>query len=165
MRTIDLIVIHCSATREGQSHGAADIDRWHRAQGWNGIGYHYVIGLTGKVERGRPLEQPGSHVRGHNARSIGIVYIGGLAANGVTPKDTRTTAQRRSMAALVAELRARFRGARVCGHRDLSPDRDGDGVVEQHEWLKACPSFDVASWLASPDAVPTETAMLGVRGL
>src|SRR3546814_19322645 len=91
-RKINLIVVHCSATREGQPHTAADIDRWHRAQGWNGIGYHWVVRLDGTVEIGRPQPIAGSHVKGHNAPSIGVVYVGGLAANGVTPQDNRQPA-------------------------------------------------------------------------
>lgn len=146
-RTITHIVIHCSATREGQDHDAADIDRWHKAQGWAGIGYHYCVKLDGTVERGRPEGLMGSHVRGHNARTIGVVYIGGVAANGVTPKDTRTEAQKKGLGSIVDELLKRYPHAKVCGHRDLSPDKDGDGKVEPHEWLKACPSFDVAEWM------------------
>lgn len=147
MRKVNLIVIHCSATREGQKHTAADIDRWHKAQGWNGIGYHHVVLLDGTVQKGRDESAAGSHVKGFNANSIGVVYIGGLAANGVTPKDTRTEAQKKSLAALIKSLKVKYPGAKVVGHRDLSPDKDKDGVVEPHEWLKACPSFDVSSWL------------------
>jgi N-acetylmuramoyl-L-alanine amidase len=147
MRKVDKIVIHCSATREGQAHNAKDIDRWHKAQGWNGIGYHHVVLLDGTVEKGRDESLAGSHVKGFNATSIGVVYIGGLAANGVTPKDTRTDAQKVALAKLIKELKAKYPGAKVMGHRDLSPDKDKDGVVEPHEWLKACPSFDVSSWL------------------
>jgi hypothetical protein len=147
MRKIDKIVIHCSATREGQPHTAADIDRWHKAQGWNGIGYHHVVMLDGTVQKGRDEEVAGSHVKGFNANSIGVVYIGGLASNGVTPKDTRTDAQKTALAKLIKALKAKYPGSKVMGHRDLSPDKDKDGVVEPHEWLKACPSFDVASWL------------------
>lgn len=147
MRKIDRIVIHCSATREGQKHDAADIDRWHKAQGWGKIGYHYVILLDGVQQNGRPEAEAGIHVKGFNANSIGIVYIGGVAANGQTPKDTRTPDQKLALASLVRTLKAKYPKAKVMGHRDLSPDKDGDGVVEKHEWLKACPSFDVAEWL------------------
>ena len=30
----------------------------------------------------------------------------------------------------------------VLGHRDTSPDLDGDGIVEPEEWTKMCPCFD-----------------------
>lgn len=141
------IVIHCTATREGNDVSAATIRGWHKKQGWADIGYHYVIRLDGTVEHGRPLALVGSHVRGWNAGSAAIVYVGGLDANGKA-KDTRTPAQKRAMAKVIRELRERF-PVPVMGHRDLSPDKDGDGVVEKHEWLKDCPCFDVPAWFAA----------------
>jgi N-acetyl-anhydromuramyl-L-alanine amidase AmpD len=146
-KNIRRIVIHCTATREGQDIDAATIRRWHLRQGWSDIGYHFVIGIDGEIERGRPEEIAGSHVRGFNTGSIGVVYVGGLDAQG-KGKDTRTPAQQDAMAQLVRDLLASYPGAEVVGHRDLSPDRDGDGVVERHEWLKECPCFDVRSWWA-----------------
>jgi N-acetylmuramoyl-L-alanine amidase len=134
MRNISAIVIHCSATPEGKMFTAKDIDAWHRGQGWNGIGYHFVIRLDGMVETGRPVEVPGSHVKNHNFDTVGLVYVGGCDAAGRKAKDTRTQAQKAAMRKLVDELLARFPGAKVCGHRDLP------GVA------KDCPSFDVAKW-------------------
>lgn len=142
---IKRIVIHCTATREGQDVDAATIRKWHVGQGWRDIGYHFVIRLDGSVERGRPEDQVGSHVQGFNTGSIGVVYAGGLDRQG-RPKDTRTPEQTQAMARLVGELVKAYSGAKVMGHRDLSPDKDGDGVVEQHEWLKDCPCFDVGAW-------------------
>ena len=52
MRTITLIIIHCSAVRPYQTSNAAQIDSWHRARGWNGIGYHYVILRDGTIQTG-----------------------------------------------------------------------------------------------------------------
>lgn len=140
-RAIDTIVLHCAATIEGRDHSAAEIRNWHKGQGWRDIGYHFVVRLDGTIEAGRPLAQAGSHVKGHNARSIGIVYVGGLGKD-AKPKDTRTDPQKASLAVLLHDLKARWPKARILGHRDLSPDLDGDGVVEPHEWLKACPCFD-----------------------
>ena len=108
MRKIDLIIIHCSATREGKDFRAADIDRWHRQQGFKSIGYHFVVRLNGEVERGRPIAEVGAHCKGHNATSIGVCYIGGLAADGKTPKDTRTVEQRKAMRNLVKTLKHVF---------------------------------------------------------
>ena len=146
-KNIRRIVIHCTATREGQEIPAATIRRWHLRQGWSDIGYHFVIGIDGEIERGRPEDLPGSHVKGFNAGSIGVVYVGGLDAQG-RGKDTRTPAQRLALAQLVHRLLAKYPGAEVLGHRDLSPDKDRDGVVEPHEWLKECPCFDVRAWWA-----------------
>jgi N-acetylmuramoyl-L-alanine amidase len=147
-KNIKRIAIHCTATREGQDISVATIRQWHLKQGWSDIGYHFVIGLDGKVERGRPEHTPGSHVRGFNAGSIGVVYVGGLDAQGKA-KDTRTPAQKRAMADLVRSLLKAYPGADVLGHRDHSPDKDGDGVIERHEWLKECPCFDVRAWWSS----------------
>ena len=77
MRKIDSIIVHCSATKAGQDFTAADIDRWHRERGFNGIGYHYVIRLDGRLEKGREIDLAGAHCKGWNERSVGICYIGG----------------------------------------------------------------------------------------
>ena len=129
MRTITDLIIHCSATAAGKDFTAADIDRWHRAQGWACIGYHYVIRIDGTVEPGRPIDKVGAHCSGHNANSIGICYIGGLASDGKTPKDTRTPAQRLSLRNLITTLRHIYPTATIHGHRDYAN--------------KACPCFDV----------------------
>lgn len=147
MREIDSIIIHCSATRAGMDFSIADIDRWHRARGMNGVGYHYVIGLDGSVEKGRREEQVGAHCLKWNERSVGICYIGGLDAEG-RPADTRTDEQREAMRRLIGELRQRYRIVAVMGHRDASPDLNGDGVIEPDEFIKWCPCFDVRKWLA-----------------
>ena len=95
MRQINKIIIHCTATKEGQFVDVAEVTKWHKARGFNTIGYHYLIGLNGEIWTGRPLEQAGAHTEGYNANSIGICYVGGLDANS-KPKDTRTRFQRRS---------------------------------------------------------------------
>lgn len=143
---IKRIVVHCTATREGQSVNAATIRQWHLKQGWSDIGYHYVILLDGRVEKGRADNLVGSHVKGWNTGSLAIVYVGGLDKDGKA-KDTRTMAQKKAMKDLIAKLAAQHKVTRIVGHRDLSPDKDGDGVVEKHEWLKDCPCFDVPAWV------------------
>lgn len=130
MRSITLIIVHCSANRAGSALRLADIDRHHRSLGWKGCGYHYVIPTDGTLEEGRPEAEAGAHCRHHNRHSIGICYIGGLSADG-TPADTRTEAQRATLRRLLASLHRRFPRALIVGHRDLDP-------------LKACPCFDAA---------------------
>lgn len=146
MRRIDTIIIHCSATKRGADYGAADIEQWHRQRGFRSIGYHYVVRLDGTVEAGRPIEQTGAHCKGWNATSIGICYIGGLDENG-KPADTRTPEQKKALKALVGDLKRKYGIRQIIGHRDTSPDRDGDGMVEPEEYIKACPCFDVKRWL------------------
>lgn len=133
MRKITKLIIHCSATPEGRDYTVADIDRWHRARGFKGIGYHYVIYRDGSVHPGRAVEVIGAHCTGQNANSIGICYIGGLAADGKTAKDTRTPAQKEALRKLVAELKAKYPGVTVHGHREFAN--------------KACPCFDVKTQL------------------
>lgn len=140
MRKIDKIVVHCSATKAGMPYTAADVDRWHKSRGWFCIGYHFVIDLDGTVELGRPVSQVGAHAYGHNRNTIAVCYIGGLDENG-RPADTRTLEQRKSMLKLISELVASHR-CDVVGHRDLSPDVNGDGIIQPWEWLKYCPCFD-----------------------
>ena len=99
MRTINEIILHCSATPEGKNYTVEDIDRWHRQdRHWkNGCGYHYVIHLDGSIHQGRPVEMVGAHCVGHNRHSIGICYIGGYAKDGKTSKDTRTEQQKTAL--------------------------------------------------------------------
>lgn len=131
-RNICRIVVHCSATPEGRSFRKADIDRWHRANGWNGCGYHYVIGIDGKVEEGRYIENKGAHAGVYNNGSIGICYIGGMTADNTQAKDTRTDAQKDSLRWLLEQMHRLYPSAVIIGHREL-PDVH-----------KACPCFDAS---------------------
>jgi N-acetylmuramoyl-L-alanine amidase len=140
-RVIHTLVWHCTATPEGKEFSRADIDRMHRARGFNGIGYHKLVHLDGSVSEGRPENQVGAHVAGHNTGTIGYAYVGGVDAKGRT-KDTRTPVQRVAMKRLSEEAIARYGLRAVVGHRDLSPDLDHDGTVEPHEWAKVCPCFN-----------------------
>ena len=143
MRKIDLIVIHCSATREDRCFTEYDLDTCHRRRGFNGPGYHFYIRKDGRIVSTRPIERVGAHARGFNARSIGICYEGGLDREG-HPKDTRTPEQKHSMRVLVRTLLTDYPGCEGCGHRDLSTDLNGNGEIEPEEWIKACPCFEVS---------------------
>lgn len=134
MRKIDGIIIHCSATPEGRDVTVQTIRQWHKAKGWRDIGYHFIIRLDGTVEQGRPVEQQGAHCTGHNQTTIGVCYIGGVARDGKTPKDTRTDAQKASLLELVKQLQAAHRipSSNIYGHNQFAN--------------KACPSFDVQAW-------------------
>lgn len=140
-RTITDIVIHCTATRAWQDFSADDIRRMHKAQGWADIGYHYVVRLDGTIEAGRDVDKIGAHVSGHNANSIGVVYVGGLDNQGKA-KDTRTENQKHALLNLLLDLRQLYPNAKISGHRDFSPDKNNNGIVEAHEYIKQCPCFD-----------------------
>lgn len=147
MRKITHIIIHCSATREDRAYTADDLQTDHLSRGFHGIGYHYYIRRDGSVTNTRPIELVGAHVKGYNKHSIGICYEGGLDSEG-RPADTRTPEQRSTLRLLVAQLIRRFHHeVRVCDHRDLSPDLNGDGAIEPGEWVKQCPCFDVSKEL------------------
>lgn len=132
MRTITLIIVHCSANKAGSALRMADIDRYHRSLGWKGCGYHYVIPTDGTIETGRPEEKVGAHCKHHNRHSIGICYIGGLSADGKSA-DTRTEAQRIALQKLLERLHRKYPQALIVGHRDLDPQ-------------KTCPCFDCGEY-------------------
>ncbi|MFN3582801.1 MAG: N-acetylmuramoyl-L-alanine amidase [Phenylobacterium sp.] len=148
MKTIKYLVVHCSATPANRDIGAAEIRTMHRRQGWRDIGYHYVIRRNGVIEKGRPETEPGAHVQGHNSHSIGICMVGGVKPN-MTAECNFTDEQFASLRKLLNELTAKYPTAKVCGHRDLSPDRNGDGKVAPGEWVKDCPTFEAGHWFAT----------------
>lgn len=127
-RKITEIIVHCTATQEGKHFTVSDITRWHKQRGYSTIGYHYVIYLDGTRHLGRDVNISGAHCKEHNSHSIGICYVGGLASDNKTPKDTRTQAQKTALLALLRELRRVYPMARIYGHNELSS--------------KACPCFD-----------------------
>ncbi|SFR79811.1 N-acetylmuramoyl-L-alanine amidase [Sphingomonas jatrophae] len=139
------LTLHCAATPEGRDDKAGAVTAWDKAK-FGQPSYHWVIELDGTAVRTLRDDQRGAHTGGANTGNIGICYVGGVDKAG-RPKDTRTPAQLATMERLVREYRARFPRLIVRGHRDWSPDRDRDGKIEPHEWLKACPCFDVAAWL------------------
>lgn len=147
MRIINLIVIHCTASANGKPVSRETVDQWHKARGFQGIGYHWLIQPDGTVDRGRLEETPGAHAKGFNAHSIGVCLVGGIGGPDRQNPGLYTRAQWEALRLLVLELLERYPTARVVGHRDLSPDLDGDGEVEPNEWLKLCPAFPVAAWM------------------
>lgn len=187
-RSINLIVIHCSASPSGKplQHGKPGdpgflnaprvIDAWHKERGFKrsgptaktfnpwltSIGYHYVIDLTGEVFSGRHLDEIGAHAQDFNAESVGICLVGGAERDGRYTPD-----QWKSLGIVVSMLRKAYNlplqppkkqllptgkwaaTGGICGHRDLSPDKNGNGLVEPFEWLKTCPGFNVPDWLST----------------
>lgn len=131
MRKINEIIVHCSATREGQEISVDTIRQWHIRRGWSDIGYHFIIYLDGSVHEGRPLERTGAHTIGHNTNSIGICYIGGMNKEYTKAKDTRTAAQKESLENLLVSFKEKYKDIKIYGHRDFAN--------------KACPSFDATS--------------------
>jgi hypothetical protein len=147
MREINKIIIHATASREGVEQTVEDITKEHvNHRHFRTIGYHFVVYLDGSIHEGRPIEEVGAHVVGHNKDSIGIAYVGGTDSNG-KPKDTRTEAQKEVLRNKVNELKQMFPSAEVKGHRDYSEDLNKNGKIERWEWVKACPCWDVETEL------------------
>lgn len=128
-REVNEIIVHCTATKEGKEYSVDTIRQWHVQKGWRDIGYHFVVHLDGSVSVGRNIEWAGAHCEGHNANSIGIVYVGGCDKNGKA-KDTRTEAQKMALRVLISGLKQVYKINKVSGHRDYAN--------------KACPCFDVS---------------------
>lgn len=145
MRKIKTAVIHCSATIEGVWIDEATIEGWHKKRfkkiGGKHIGYHVLVYLDGTIVQTKGTEHIGQHVAGANSATIGICYIGGLDAKG-KPKDTRTPEQKASLLSVLKELKISYPDIQIKGHRDYSPDKNGNGIIEPFEFLKACPCFD-----------------------
>lgn len=147
MSKLERLVIHCTATPPGREVTAADIRRWHTSpvsqggRGWRQVGYTDLIHLDGRIERLVPNNEDAevdppeitNGARGYNTTSRHVAYVGGVAADGRTPTDTRTPQQRQALERYVGDFLRRFPRVKVVGHNELAP--------------KACPSFDVRTWL------------------
>ena len=135
IKTVDWIIVHCAATMPSMDIGFVEINKWHMAKGWFGIGYHYVIRRNGVIEKGRPETRPGAHVRGLNEVSLGICLVGGSKEGDAhVAEENFTRQQMQSLESLIEELEHRYPNAPVIGHRDVP------------NVSKICPSFDVMGW-------------------
>lgn len=146
-KPLQFLVIHCTATPEGREVSSDEIRRWHTGpvskggRGWKQVGYTDMIHLDGKVERLVDNNEDAfvdnweitNGAKGYNGISRHIVYVGGLASDAKTPKDTRTADQLRVMKAYVTAFHKRFPNVKIIGHNEIA--------------AKACPSFDVRDWL------------------
>lgn len=147
MGKLKYLVLHCTATPEGRPVTSTEIRRWHTnpvsrgGRGWKQVGYTDMIHLDGKVERLVQNNEDANvdsweitnGAKGHNSTSRHVVYVGGVARDGKTPRDTRTPSQLKAMEAYVKDFYRRFPDVKIIGHNELA--------------AKACPSFDVQKWL------------------
>lgn len=139
-RQINGIVIHCSATSNGQWHNVQEIDRWHQARGFKredafrqrfnpdllAIGYHFIIYPNGAAATGRHIDEVGAHAKNFNSKTIGVCLLG---------LDRFTQSQWETLSDIARLVQKQFPNARVIGHRDLPKVK------------KTCPGFDVSAWL------------------
>lgn len=145
-KTINRLVIHTTASRPKNFVDASVIDRWHRERGFLKIGYHYVILRDGTLQKGRKDSEVGAHVAGKNTGSLGICLVGGLNDSTGKPENNYTPEQFKTLGTLLTKLSGEHPSAIVLGHRDLSPDLNGDGKITRNEWVKECPCFDAGQW-------------------
>lgn len=145
-RDIDLIVVHCTATRPNQNVSMTELNRWFVEKDYSSIGYHYVISRDGNINNTRPITQQGAHALGYNAKSIGISLMGGVDDN-LTPENNFTTAQFSSLTSLIRKFAGTLQNLHVIGHNQISS--------------KACPSFDVQQWLSGQfDALKADSSWI-----
>ncbi len=135
MRKVKYIAVHCTAG--SQKATVNDLLAEFKRKGWKAPGYHYVITADGKIHQLLDTEKVSNGVKGYNSVSVNIAYTGGM--DGV---DNRTDEQKKSLVALLKLLRKRYPDAVIQGHRDFSPDLNGNGTIEKSEWIKMCPGFD-----------------------
>lgn len=149
MAKLNNLVIHCTATPEGRKVSSQEIRAWHTnpvskgGRGWKQVGYTDLFHLDGTTERMVANNEDANvdsweitnGATGYNNTSRHVVYVGGVARDGKTPKDTRTSGQLKAMEAYVKDFHRRFPGVKIIGHNQVA--------------AKACPSFDVQRWLRS----------------
>lgn len=146
-RRINFIVVHCTA---GHTNAKAVQDYFTRpkskgGRGWKRGGYHRIIEKDGTIVEMYDFDKVTNGVKGHNSDTIHVAYVGGVEEDNVRkPKDTRTPEQKKALIKCIEEAKDYCEGDEVgvVGHRDFSPDRNGSGVIESWERIKACPSFD-----------------------
>lgn len=139
MRKIERIFVHCTAGSQKQT--IEDLRAEFRNKGWKNPGYHYVVMPDGTIKQMLGEEKVSNGVQGYNSTSVNVAYVGGIDSKGKAI-DNRTDAQKASLVKLLKELRGRYPNAPILGHRDISPDKNGNGKVDSWERIKECPCFD-----------------------
>lgn len=140
MRKIERIFVHCTAS--SQAWGVGELSAEFKRKGWKNPGYHYVVTSDGRIHQMLDDSKVSNGVKGYNSTSVNVAYVGGIDAKGKAV-DNRTAAQKKALVDLLKILRKRYPKAKILGHRDISPDQNGNGRVDQWERIKECPCFDV----------------------
>lgn len=136
MNKINLIIIHCSATRSSMDIGVKDIRRWHMAKGWSDVGYHWVIRRDGTLEQGREESVQGAHALPYNRNSLGICMVGGIHEETFKPENNFTNDQFETLENLLWELTKKYPDSDVKGH----------GTLPNIPIPKSCPCFPAEEW-------------------
>jgi len=139
MRNIKYIAVHC--TGGNQKATVADLVAEFRRKGWKAPGYHYVVLADGKIHQLLVTDKVSNGVKGFNSVTVNVAYTGGIDSNGKSV-DNRTPEQKASLLRLLKSLKEKFPQAIIKGHRDFSPDKNGNGKIDLWERIKDCPCFD-----------------------
>lgn len=139
MRKIERIFVHCTASK--QTATVDDIKQEFKNKCWENPGYHYLVDANGETHNLLPEDQVSNGVQGYNSTAVNVAYIGGIDSNG-KGIDNRTDEQKKSLKSLLTELKKKYPGAEILGHRDISPDKNKNGIVDPWERIKECPCFD-----------------------
>ena len=129
--------------------GVDELRAMHLRRGFDDIGYHWIVTRDGIIRNGRDTdndgniaEEIGAHAYGYNQESVSVCWIGSVDEQG-NAVDNRTDAQVMALLSMAFMLRLDYPKAELLGHRDLSPDLNGDGRITRFEWMKQCPCYDV----------------------
>lgn len=140
-RRIDYIFIHCTAGSQIETANSI-LNFFYKVRKWSRPGYHYIVEADGKTTNIWSESKYSNGVKGYNAHSINIAWVGGVTKQYPNGVDNRTDAQKIALRKLLMELRKRYPKAVIMGHRDVSPDLNHNGIIETWEWIKTCPCFD-----------------------
>lgn len=139
MIKIERIFVHCTASH--QTATVDDIKREFKNKGWKNPGYHYLVDASGVTHQLLSEDEVSNGVYGYNQTSINVAYIGGIDSSG-KGVDNRTEKQKESLRNILSELKKKYPNAKIMGHRDISTDKNGNGIVDPWERIKECPCFD-----------------------
>ena len=140
MRTITRIFVHCTASSQATTTVETLLAEF-KQKGWSKTGYHYVVFPNGVTKQLLSESQVANGVKGYNAHSIHVAYVGGIDGK-LRAVDNRTEAQRETLLRVLRALRKAYPNAQILGHRDISPDNNHNGKVDPRERIKECPCFD-----------------------
>lgn len=139
MRKIERIFIHCTAS--SQTASVNDIKNEFKRKGWKNPGYHFVIDPGGAIHQLLDESKVSNGVYGYNQTAINVAYIGGIDKYG-KGVDNRTEPQKKALRKIIGLLKEKYPDAEVLGHRDISQDKNGNGIVDKWERIKECPCFN-----------------------
>lgn len=141
MRKIKRIFVHCTASWQ-KTTTEASLRAEFKKNGWKNPGYHYVIMPDGSVINMLDESLEANGVKGYNATSVHVAWVGGIDKQHPNGIDNRTQEQKQTLIGILTVLRKRYPDAQIMGHRDISPDKNGNGIVDPWERIKECPCFD-----------------------